>query len=243
VFDHGIMIDYHSTDRSVEIIKELCPTWEIRTHVPRDASVDTHNQDFLDSHWIDQEVMSIEHGLDGWRMTLNITEFLYGNTDHLDDRPEHTQYLIGNYVFVDMEDPGKGPVSLSHDIPLHEQRYWGYDEFENWGSSHGTIMGRMNRSVHNYPVEYEIGRHFGGGRAKSFDDLVLFYYGWYSTSEEGIKRKTQIAAEKGGINPHFSDAELHLRLQRDHHQPKSKDLRQEIAHILEHNRRITGQEF
>jgi hypothetical protein len=27
----GVMIDYHSTDRSVEIIKSICPHWEIRT--------------------------------------------------------------------------------------------------------------------------------------------------------------------------------------------------------------------
>ena len=31
IFDHGIMIDYHSTDRSVEIIREICPTWAIIT--------------------------------------------------------------------------------------------------------------------------------------------------------------------------------------------------------------------
>lgn len=28
-FDHGIMINYQSTDRSAEIIKEICPTWDI----------------------------------------------------------------------------------------------------------------------------------------------------------------------------------------------------------------------
>ena len=28
-FDHGILINYHSTDKSVEIIKEICPDWEI----------------------------------------------------------------------------------------------------------------------------------------------------------------------------------------------------------------------
>ena len=28
-FDHGVMIDYNSTDSSVEIIKKICPTWTI----------------------------------------------------------------------------------------------------------------------------------------------------------------------------------------------------------------------
>ena len=29
IFDHGIMIDYCSTDRSVEIIRKFCPSWTI----------------------------------------------------------------------------------------------------------------------------------------------------------------------------------------------------------------------
>ena len=29
MFDHGIIIDYCSTDSSVEIIKKYCPTWEL----------------------------------------------------------------------------------------------------------------------------------------------------------------------------------------------------------------------
>ena len=28
-FDHGIMIDYASTDNSVDIIKTLCPNWRV----------------------------------------------------------------------------------------------------------------------------------------------------------------------------------------------------------------------
>src|SRR6516164_5807036 len=29
LFDHGVLIDYTSTDRSVEIIHELAPHWEV----------------------------------------------------------------------------------------------------------------------------------------------------------------------------------------------------------------------
>ena len=67
IFDHGIMIDYHSTDRSMEIIREICPDWELRY---------TRNK-YFDSTPIDQEVMDIEKKLEGWRMCLNTTEFLY----------------------------------------------------------------------------------------------------------------------------------------------------------------------
>ena len=236
IFDHGFMIDYQSTDRSVALIKEICPTWTI---------VNSRNTNFGDSIAIDQEVMDIEKVLGGWRMALNVTEFLYGNTDHLKDYTENftpTQYFVGNYVFVDMEDTGKGPAHLWHNKPLHEQRYWGYDDFANDGMPRGGIMSRMNRSLHNYPVTYSGGRHWGG-TAKSFNDLAIFYYGWADASEVGIKRKTQIAAEKAGTGPHAYTTEQFLEMVKNGHQSISRDLRPEIANILEHNRRITSQEF
>ena len=237
IFDHGIMIDYQSTDRSVALIKEICPHWAI---------IDSRNPNFVNSSAIDQEVMDIEKVLGGWRMCLNVTEFLYGNIDHLKsytENPNPTQYFIGNYVFVDMENVDKGQTILDLNYPLWKQRYWGYDDFENTGKSRGSIMSRMHRSLHNYPVVYEGGRHWGDGRAKSFDDLVIFYYGWADASDAGIKRKTQISTEKGGTGPHSYSADQFLIFLREIHQSPSKDLRPEIAGILEHNRRITGQEF
>jgi hypothetical protein len=238
IFDHGVMINYDSTDRSVEIIKELCPHWAI---------IDSRNANFADSVAIDKEVMDIEKVVGGWRMALNITEFLYGNTDHLKsyvENPAPTQYLIGNYVFVDMEDPDRGQTILDHKYPLWKQRYWGYNDFANTGSSRGGIMSRMNRSLHNYPVTYKGGRHWGGVEyPKSFDDLVIFYYGWADASEGGMKRKTQIATEKAGTGPHTYNKDQFLDFLRTGHRPISEDLRSEIASILEHNRRITGQEF
>ena len=67
MFDHGVMINYGSTDRSVKIIKELAPHWEIRQ---------TRNQ-FFDAPLVDQEVMSIEREFRCcWKMALNTTEFL-----------------------------------------------------------------------------------------------------------------------------------------------------------------------
>lgn len=236
IFDHGIMINYASTDRSVELIKEICPHWSI---------VDSRNLDFADSTAIDREVIEIEKIVGGWRMALNVTEFLYGNTDHLKDykeNPSPTQYFIGNYVFVDMEDPDRGQTILDPKYPLWKQRYWGYDDFANTGRGSGPIMSRMNRSIHNYPVTYTGGRHWSG-TAKSFDDLVIFYYGWVDASPAGIKRKSQIATEKRGGGPHSYSADQFLDFLRTTYRSGSRDLRAEIANILEHNRRITGDDW
>jgi hypothetical protein len=237
VFDHGVMIDYYSTDRSMEIIREICPDWEIRY---------TRNK-YFDSAPVDEEVMRIESMLGGWRMCLNVTEFLYGNTDHLVDLPDPTQYFIPNYVFVDMENPDQGQTILDHNYPLHQQRFWGYDTFANDGIPKGGVMGRVNRSIHNYPVKYDGGRHWKG-RDKSFNDLVIFYYGNADLSDAGVKRRIQIQPK---ISPQEQGAMSHYHIvdpvaTRDRireHRQFSRDLRGEIAPILEHNRRITEQEF
>ncbi|CAN0205342.1 unnamed protein product, partial [Phaeothamnion confervicola] len=66
MFDHAIIIDYHSTDDSMDIVRQICPTWEIRT---------TRNK-FFDAKLIDLEFMTIERDLEGYCIILNTTEFL-----------------------------------------------------------------------------------------------------------------------------------------------------------------------
>ena len=157
--------------------------------------------------------------------------------DHLDNTDNSTQYFLGNYVFVDMLDGRGGPITLSHQAPLHEQRSWGYDDFKNNGHMRGDVMSRMNRSIHNYPIEYPAGRHFQG-RDHSFDDLFVFYYGWADSSEQGLKRKTQIrnkVSEARSVHDHdkafIKQSYAHLR------QECAKDLTDTIKQIyLEHQR-------
>ena len=66
MFDHGILIDYGSTDASADICRTLAPEWRL---------VRSANPDFsaLD---VDFEVMQYEAGLPGWKIALNTTEFL-----------------------------------------------------------------------------------------------------------------------------------------------------------------------
>src|SRR4051812_48551649 len=66
LFDHGVLIDYASTDRSAEIIHELAPQWEVRSS----ANV------WFDARDVDAEVMAVEREFNGWKVALNTTEFL-----------------------------------------------------------------------------------------------------------------------------------------------------------------------
>jgi hypothetical protein len=66
LFDHGVMIDYRPIDRSVEIIRDLAPTWKFRRS----------RNEFFHSVSIDKEMMDMEAEFTGWKMCLNVTEFL-----------------------------------------------------------------------------------------------------------------------------------------------------------------------
>jgi hypothetical protein len=254
IFDHGVMIDYASTDRGCDIIRELCPTWEIRP---------SRNTKFTPKE-IDDEIMDIEAelttnpprgswreyqpiGEQTWRITLNVTEFLYGNLDRLHTKKmNQTQYILPNYVFVDMEDASKCPP-LTHEKPLHDQRWWGYfapDHTKNPGPTGSPA--RLHRSIHNFPIRYpDWGRHYTFQDSDyTFDDLVIFYYGWADASEPAMKRKIQIQTRiphRGGH--HTGDQNIFLNQLRADHAVHSIDLRERISSIIEHNRRCTGQEF
>ena len=76
-FDHGVLFNYDSTDRSVEIIKDICPTWEIKTSKNR----------VFDAALVDKEIMEFEPSIEGWKICLNVTEFLVGDFSVLDETP------------------------------------------------------------------------------------------------------------------------------------------------------------
>jgi hypothetical protein len=181
IFDHGVMIDYHSNDRSVEIIKEICPTWDIVT---------SRNNDFQ-ADMIDMEVMEIEKHIDGWKIALNVTEQMIGDYSILDDNPG--QWLIPTVFMVDTD--RNRPVS--QDRPLYEQKYWGF----SFKDSQQAFLERRSRSIHNVPVYYPAtntqecmgpGRHY---HTYNTDQLAIFYYGWCPFDEGGIARKLQIQTQ------------------------------------------------
>jgi len=174
-FDHGIMIDYHSTDSSKKIIQDICPNWEI---------VETKNE-YFDSAVIDREVEHYEKKIDGWRICLNTTEFLVGDYSIL-DKSEKNQLFLSNLVFVENK-----IANLNKKIPLFYQIVNGYCQVQD-NTKRLNTGDRTFRSIHNYPIRYhnQGGRHFSG--PISTHDLKIFYYGYLISIEEMISRKLQI---------------------------------------------------
>lgn len=69
IFDHAILINHGSTDRSFDIIKEMAPEWDV---------IDSSLKEF-DALLTDFEVEKVEEKIRGWKVCLNTTEFLVGS--------------------------------------------------------------------------------------------------------------------------------------------------------------------
>jgi len=227
-FDHGIMIDYHSTDSSRKIIQEICPNWEV---------VETKNKHF-DSAIIDREVEHYEKKIDGWRICLNTTEFLVGDYSIL-DKSEKDQLYLGNLVFVE-----NTISSLNKNIPLFSQITNGYPQMHD-GYNTLNIGNRTFRSIHNHSIRYpeQGGRHFAG--PISTHDLRIFYYGYLISIEEIISRKLQIqgkiSKEEYGRyghcdHPSITNRENFLNKIKKYQLPNCIDMTYEISRLVNLNK-------
>jgi hypothetical protein len=224
-FDYGIMIDYNSTDKSKEIIEEICPHWKI---------VKTKNE-YFDSDIIDREVEEYEKKIDGWRICLNTTEFLVGDYSVLDKSLKKQLYL-GNLVFVEDK-----ITSLNKNIPIFYQVSNAYNQV-NDASGILHTGSRSFRSIHNYPIKYSNngGRHFSG--PISTNDLRIFYYGYLISIEEIILRKLQIQSKISDIeynrykhlnHPNITNREDFLNKIKRYQLPNCIDMSNEINRLVE----------
>jgi len=173
IFSHGLMINYGSTDESVEIIKRLCPTWEI---------VDTRNE-YFGAIEIDQEIQDYEKDIEGQRIVLNVTEFLIGNFSKIENT--NADLLIGSASMVD--GPNLNTEYPDTEQPLTSQRMWGQDPFKRLSSGARLLHSNQN-------IRYPIGRHYWN--VPITDDFMILRYKHSPWNDHFIKRKMQIAGKQ-----------------------------------------------
>jgi len=189
LFDHAVMIDYRSTDRSVEIIKELAPEWEIRT---------TKNQ-YFEEPYIGLEVEEIEREFDGWKMVLNTTEFLL--------HPNLKQYVASLESQQRRAMRATGVIIVDHpdnrstyEEPLILTKTFGYME-EDCRKQLSTVGSRhpsRSRVIHNHPSgKYGPGRHTNQLTQEIDPNFVLCWFGW-SPFDYVKERKKQIQYKVSG---------------------------------------------
>jgi hypothetical protein len=221
IFDHGIVVDYHSTDRSREIVKEICPTWEVRTSRNLDYQADN----------VDAELMDIERSLTGWRMCLNAPEFLIGDYSILTDDPNQ-QFLMPQTLFVDRD----YSQETTYDKPLWEQKNYGISYKDSRNTRSNLYIHRPPRSIHNMPIQYPtVGRHYYC--PPTTDKLAIFYFGWCPMTEGQLQRKLQIQTQlplidrlRGYGLHNVTTKETILYNMKNEYIPVSADISDEIKH-------------
>jgi hypothetical protein len=211
-FDHGILVDYNSNDRSRGIIKDICPTWDI---------IESKNECF-DSKSVDDEIVEIEKNIEGWRICLNTTEFILGDFSALNNLD--SDVFVKSFIMVDRLDfEFKDPI---YDIPLFIQRSHGiYTRPELGGPiSRKTALRRMSKDSKDYGAP---GRHFFG---KYSNDFIILWYGYSPFTEGFLERKIQIGnrlsnmdKEIGNGRHHLMNIDEHVSLLREY-QTESEDL-------------------
>lgn len=170
LFDHGIVIDYESTDNSLDIVRELAPNWEIRKSC---------NKWFVEPD-IGEEVMRIEREIEGWKMVLNVTEFLLHSDvraycKKLEDHDMKAMCTTG-VIMVDR------PTERSQvtDELLVLQKTFGYFEEDIYKKMSTTLLGNLSRAriIHCHEDgEYLDGRHISRCRVQD-PELFLCWFGW-----------------------------------------------------------------
>ena len=177
IFDHGEIIDYRSTDGSVAIVRAICPHWNVRT---------SRNPSF-DAAAVDEEVMDVERGIEGIKMALNVTEFLF-----LPPKRPLVSYFEQVSCFgleamtpVSLAERDPDPTSLPGLLEGISASPW----------ARGARMG--HRFVHNHPTgEYEVGRHATAlPHVLPLPGATLVWLGFYPWTDSSIRRKLQILGQ------------------------------------------------
>lgn len=177
IFDDAVLINYGSTDNSVNIIKEICPDWRV---------VDSRNNHF-DAELCDAEVLDYEREIKGFTFALNITEFFlppHNYRDYLHDEERETCYHMQIYTIVDENTY----VDPTYSESLIKQKHFGHEGEKN--GCHGV---RSYRYLSNYKRKVlSVGRHSGPGESKKLDNFYVFWYAFCPWNEKTIQRKLQI---------------------------------------------------
>lgn len=172
IFDNGIMINYTSTDNSVKIINEICPDWKI---------IDSRNN-FFAAEEVDREVEDIESSIDGWKICLNITEFIFGDFSEL-EKTDVDSFLVPACVMIESESESLTPVSP--ELSIIEQRRFGWSPYD----SDFNFKFRKARNLHKNQIRYPLGRHYEHFNTNNF---MILWYGFSPFNSEILNRKLQI---------------------------------------------------
>lgn len=211
MFDEGVIIDYASTDGSMDIVRKLAPHWKIMS---------SQHQAF-DAMLCDQEVMAIERTYDNhWKMVLNVTEFLCVRDmkSWLASLEQHGWEAYGIRTAIMVDAISAESPDLDPDQPLVSQRHHGYFEEQHLIElqpffSRCRIIHRMEDGAYCM-----FGRHVSTHRTYIHPAGALLKFCLYSPMNAAfLNRKLQIG-DRVSAQDLKHNSNIHHRLDLNGHQ-------------------------
>lgn len=172
MFDNIIIVDYNSTDRSIEICKIICPECVI---------IKTQNDCFGDEI-VDREMMAIENQVEGVKIILNVTEFLF------------CEIPIKN-MFINHTSPISYSIKSISPYSIKNREITNDDYFFRTLLNDDVVFhyDRKYRQLHTYPNgRYNVGRHRTNNETIPTFIAHIVWLGMYPMNENIMKRKLQI---------------------------------------------------
>ena len=186
IFDKIIIVDYRSTDRSIEICKSICP----------DCTVITSRNLEFDAHNVDIEMMELEDSIEGIKMILNTTEFLFSEIPLKELFTEKASYSVNAFGAYSKKNYEVNNIKelfgnlLNDDIVFHHDRFV--------------------RFIHNYSNgSYIVGRHITNNPTTITNKMHIIWFGYYPMNRNLLNRKLQ-------IKQHMSQRDITWNLGRQH---------------------------
>lgn len=201
IFDHGIMIDYCSTDRSVEIIRKFCPSWTII----KTQNINEDGSPNFKAHLVDLEVINIEKTINNYKICLNVTEFLM-----LKKPKEETLKSISKDRYYHIEIYN---VMGNHNTFFYPKNT--IDFFKNITHIDYAEQYRRHRILHSdININYSTGRHGHNTNASEKNILSTeFFIVWtkfYPCNPAMFKRKLQIQKNIPQIDKDLGNGSQHI---------------------------------
>jgi len=182
LFDHGVIVYYPSKDNSLDIIRTICPDWDIVKPVK-------HHR--YDCAGVDAEIMIQESKHTGWKMALNITEFAVTqdlNAVVKSVKPK-TRCILPQDVAVMVDTRETVNDDLHPDVPLLVQKHHGLfsRDYHLWKCRHSR---QLHCGVHG---NYDVGRHNSGIKPQARSPLL--YIAWFAWSPYAAIRERKQAVK------------------------------------------------
>lgn len=185
IFSHVIFIDYHSTDKSLDIIRQQAPTWEIRTT--------TTSQ--WDAKRDDDEVMEIERSISGFKIALNITDFFLpgSSIEELVNKGDVQKLHV--FTVCSSNETDNEPSTMCEILQNIERAQ---PEIRGYRFLHSREDGK-----------YHLGRHDSYHLA-IWSKAAIVWLGFYPWTERMIQRKLQFAKKMSQCDINMGAGLQHL---------------------------------